>query len=106
MDPVSFTASLVTLGGAVVVSVKLVYNIRAKFKGAPKDVEKLLAQIENFEGLLDELTVQARQYQNDVRPYDALAKIWKSSVLRMEDDICTMNATFHNLETLIKRSSE
>ena len=48
-DPLSFTASLITVAGLVAVSSKKIYNLRGKLKNAPKDVDNLLEQLRTFE---------------------------------------------------------
>ena len=105
MDPVSFAASLATLLGAVAASSKLMYNLRARLKNAPRDVENLLEQMRNFKGLLKELKAQFQQYQNTASSHDVIPSIWQSSMLQMLRDIQNMHDTLRKLETQLGKPS-
>ena len=60
MDPLSFTASIMTVSGVVAASTKIIYNLRDKFKDAPKDIESLMEQLQAFKDLLKELEAQVQ----------------------------------------------
>ena len=105
MDPLSFTASLITVAGLVAASSKKIRDLRGKLKRAPKDVEELLEQLNNFENLLKELESQVHEYQNSVSPLDRLPQAWGSSVEQMQRDVQCLQITVDKVETLLKKKS-
>ena len=92
MDPVSFTASLITVAGLVAASSKKIHDLRSKLRNAPKDVEALLEQVETFESLLDELQTQLQDHRNSAPPQDTLQKLWGSSIAQMDRDVQSLQA--------------
>lgn len=96
MDPVSFTASLVTLTGAVTVSSHKIYALQKRFKNAPKDVEKLVGQLQTFRSLLKEL-------QNVAPSQDTLLQVWVDSVALMRQDIESLDTMVSKVEPLLRK---
>ena len=103
MEPLSFTASLITVIGVVTASSGMIYNLREKLTNAPKDVENLLEQLRTFEGLLKELEAQLRDYRNSVPPQDTLQQVWGGSVAQMQRDIECLHNALARVEPLLKR---
>ncbi|KAL9116614.1 MAG: hypothetical protein Q9187_006861 [Circinaria calcarea] len=101
MDPVSFTASLVTLIGAVTVSSHKIYALQKRFKNAPKDVEKLVQQLQTFRSLLKELEV----LQNVASSQDTLQQVWVDSVALMRQDIENLDIMVSKVEPLLRKQS-
>ena len=58
MDPLSFVASLVTVGTTVAASSAIIYNLCKKFKDVTDDAQSLSERLNLFKGLLKELEVQ------------------------------------------------
>ena len=105
MDPLSFTASLITVSGVVAVSSRKIRELRTKLKNAPKDVEKLLKQFRTFEGLLKELETQLQDHQNSVPPQETLQQIWGASLAQMQEDVQSLQAVLSKMEPLLKKKS-
>ena len=105
MDPLSFTASLITVAGLVAASSKKIYDLRGKLKNVPKDVEELLEQLNNFEILLKELESQVHIFKNSASPQDSLPQVWGSSVEQMQQDVQRLQNTVSKVETLLKKKS-
>ena len=105
MDPLSFTASLVTLTGMVSVTFKSIHNLLRKFRDAPKDVETLLVQLRTLEGLLEELEVQLEEHRNNSSPQDTLQLVWGRSIERMRQDIEGLNIIVSKLVPLANKGS-
>ena len=105
MDPVSFTASLVTLIGAVGVSARLMRKLHTKFKNVPKDVQSLSQQIKNFEDLLQELRAQLQDCRNTATPAEGLLEVWESSISLMYRDIADLQTTLCKLQPLLQKRS-
>lgn len=104
MDPVSFTASLVTVIGLVTVSSQKIFSLRAKLRNAPKDIEDLLAQLHIFEGLLKELEVQLRYHQQNATPEETLQKLWEICFVQMQRDVKSFHDIVSRVEPLLKKS--
>lgn len=106
MDPLSLSASLVTLGAAVAASFKLIYNLKAKLgRDVPKDVEALLGQMKNFGSLLQVLTDQHQKQQNSSPSQDTVPKLWENTMTLMLQDINDISATFRTLESSLDKNS-
>ena len=105
MDPVSFTASLITVGGLVAASSKKIRDLRRKLINAPKDVETLLEQVETFECLLNELQTQLQDHRNNAPPQDTLQKVWGSSITQMDKDVRGLQAILSKVEPLFRKKS-
>ena len=105
MDPLSFTASLITVIKLVSTSSKKIYDIRGKLKSSPKDVEDLLQQIQTFEGLLNELKTQLQDHQNNASPQETLQQVWGSSLAQMEKDVQNLHTVLSKVERLFKKKS-
>ena len=106
MDPLSFTASLITVVGLVGASSKKIYDLREKFHNAPKDVEDLLEQLRSFEGLLTELETQLRDHQNSAPPQATLQQLWGSSLAQMQRDVQSLQSVLSKVEPLLKKKSK
>ena len=105
MDPLSFTASLVTLLGIVTTSTNKIYDTCKKFKNAPKNVEILLEQLRTFEGLLRELEVQLQEHRHNAPPQETLQQVWESALVQMRRDVEGLNTIVSKLEPLLKKRS-
>ena len=105
MDPLSFTASLITVAGLVAASSKTIYDLRGKLKSVPKDVEELSGQLNNFEHLLKELESQVHDYRNNSSPQDRLPQAWGSSVEQMQRDVQYLQIAVNKVEILLKKKS-
>ncbi len=106
MDPLSFTASLITVTALVAASSKKIYDLRGKLKNAPKDVEALLEQLRTFEGLLKEIETQLQDHRNSAPPQETLQQVWGSSVALMQRDVQGLQTVISKVEkTLLKKKS-
>lgn len=92
MDPLSFTASLVTVAALAATSSKKIYDLRKKFSSAPKDVETLLEQLQTFESLLKELEAQLQDHRNSASPTGTLQQVWGNSITQMQRDMQSSDA--------------
>lgn len=106
MDPLSFTASLITVAGLVAASSKKIYELRGKLNNAPKDVEHLLEQLQTFESLLKELERQLQDHRNSAPPQETLQQVWGSSVAQMHRDVQSLRTALSKVEPLLKKSSK
>ena len=106
MDPLSFTASIITLGGLVAASSKKFHDLRGKLKNAPKDVENLMQQVETFESLLNELQTQLHDNSSSAPPQDALQTLWGKSIAQMDRDVQSLQAVLSKLEPLFGKKSK
>ena len=106
MDPLSLTASLVTVLKLVAATSINIYDLRGKFKNAPKDVEDLLEQFQTFENLLRELEMQLRAPQNNSPPQDTLNQLWANSIRHMQKDVQSLQTVLSKMEPLLKKNSK
>ena len=105
MDPLSFTASLVTLLGLVTTSSNKIYDLCKKLKNAPKNVATLLEQLRTFEGLLKELEAQLREHRHDAPPQDTLQQVWGSALVEMQRDVEGLNTIVSRVGPLLDKKS-
>ena len=105
MDPLSFTASLMTVSGVTVMTSKLVFKLCEKVKDAPKDVGDLLEQLQTFEGLLDELRTHVQESPDNTATQSRLLQIWGQSVAHMQRDVTILHTKLSKLEQLLKKQS-
>ena len=105
MDPLSFTASIMTVSGVVAASTKIIYNLRDKFKDAPKDIESLMEQLQALIDLLKELEAQVQDHQNIVPPQQTLQKLLANSIAPMQRDVNNLHTVLSKLEGLLKKRS-
>ena len=87
MDPLSFTASIMTVSGVVAASTKIIYNLRDKFKDAPEDIESLMEQLQAFKDLLKELEAQVQDHQNIIPPQQTLQKLLANTTPQRQPDV-------------------
>lgn len=106
MDPLSFTASLVTVAALAATSSKKIYDLRKKFSSAPKDVETLLEQLQTFESLLKELEAQLQDHRNSASPHGTLQQVWGSSITQMQRDMQSLQTVLSKVEPLLKKKSK
>ena len=104
-DPLSFTASLITVAALVAASSKKIYDLRGKLRNAPKDVENLLEQLQTFENLLKELETQFRDHQSSAPPQETLLQVWGSSIAQMKRDVESLQQILSKVELLLKKRS-
>ena len=105
MDPLSFTASLMTVSGVAIMASKLVYTLREKVEDAPKVVGDLLEQLQTFQELLDELKTQLQDSPDNAATQSKLLQIWGQSVAHMQRDVTSLYTKLSKLEHLMKRKS-
>lgn len=105
MDPLSFTASLMTVSGATIMTSKLVYTLCEKVKNAPKDVGDLFEQLQTFQELLDELKTQLQDSRDNTATQSKLLQIWGQSVAHMQRDVESLHTKLSKLEQLLKKKS-
>ena len=105
MDPLSFTASLVTMSGVSIMTSKLVYRLCDKVKNAPKDVGDLLEQLQTFQELLEELQAQLQDFQDNTAAQSKLLQIWGQSIAQMQRDVESLHTKLSKLEQLLKKQS-
>ena len=105
MDPLSFTASLITVAGLVAASSKKIYDLRGKLKSAPKDVEELLEQLHNFETLLKETESQIHDYRDSASPQGMLPHVWGILIEQMQQDVQNLQTALSKVESLLKKKS-
>lgn len=105
MEPISFAASLITVGGLVTASSKKIHDIRGKLSKAPKDVESLVEQVQTFESLLTELNTQLQAHRNSATPQETLQQVWGSSIAQMQRDVQSLQNVLSKLESLLKKKS-
>lgn len=105
MDPLSFTASLITVAALVAASSKKIYDLRGRLKNAPKDVQNLLEQLRTFETLLKELEAQLQDYRNSAPPQETLQQKWGSSITQMQRDAQSLQDVLSEVERLLKKKS-
>lgn len=105
MDPLSFTASLMTVSGVTIMASKLIYTLREKVENAPKDVGDLLEQLQTFQELLDELKTQSQDSRDNTATQSKLLQIWEKSVAHMQRDVTSLHTRLSKLEQLMKKKS-
>ena len=105
MDPLSFTASLMTVSGVTIMTSKLVFKLCEKVKDAPKDVGDLLEQLQTFQELLDELRTQVQESSDNTATQSKLLQIWGQSVAHMQRDVTNLHTKLSKLEQLLKKQS-
>ncbi len=105
MDPLSFTASLMTVSGVTIMTSKLVFTLREKVKNAPKDVGDLLEQLQTFQELLKELQIQLQDFPDNTTAQSKLSQIWGQSVAHMQCDVESLYTRLSKLEPLLKKKS-
>lgn len=105
MDPLSFTASLMTVSGATIMTSRLVYTLCEKVKNAPKDVGDLFEQLQTFQELLDELKTQLQDSRDNTATQSKLLQIWGQSVAHMQRDVESLHTKLSKLEQLLKKKS-
>lgn len=106
MDPLSFTASLVTVAALAATSSKKIYDLRKRFSSAPKDVETLLEQLQTFESLLKELEAQLQDHRNSASPHGTLQQVWGNSITQMQRDMQSLQTVLSKVEPLLKKKSK
>lgn len=106
MDPLSFTASLVTVAAFAATSSKKIYELRKKFSSAPKDVETLYEQLQTFESLLKELEAQLQDHRNSVSSHGTLQQVWGNSITQMQRDMQSLQTVLSKVEPLLKKKSK
>ena len=84
MDPISFSASLVTLGGLVAA---------------------LLERLHTFENLLSETNKQLQTYWGHAQSQELLQHVWGDSVAQMQRDIQILHRVLNKVESLVSRRS-
>ena len=105
MDPLSFTASLMTVSGVTIMTSKLVFTLCEKVKDAPKDVGDLLQQLQTFQELLDELKTQLPESQDTTATQSKLLQLWGESVAHMQRDVTSLHKKLSKLEQLFKKKT-
>ena len=105
MDPLSFTASLMTVSGVTIMASKLVYTLREKVENAPKDVGDLLEQLQTFQELLEELESPLQDLRDDAAAQSKLLLIWGKSVAHMQRDVGSLRTKLSKLDQLLKKKS-
>ena len=105
MDPLSFTASLMTVSGVTIMTSKLIYTLRERVKNAPKDVGDLLEQLQIFQELLEELQKQLQDSGNNTAAQSKLLQIWGQSVAHMQRDVKSLHTKLSKLEKLLRKKS-
>ena len=105
MDPLSFTASLMTVSGVTIMTSKLVYRLHEKVKNAPKDVGDLLEQLQTFQELLEELQTQLQDFTDNTAAQSKLLQMWGQSVAHMQRDVESLHTKLIKLEQLLKKKS-
>ena len=104
MDPLSFTASIMTVSGVTIMTSKLIYKLRERVKNAPKDVGDLLEQLQTFQELLEELQKQLQDSRDNTAAQSKLLEIWGQSVAHMQRDVESLHTKLSKLENLLKKS--
>ena len=105
MDPISFTASLVTVGGVTLKTSKLIYTLCERLKNAPSDVGNLLKQLQTFQELLEELQKHLQDSRDNTAAQSKLSEIWGKSVAHMQSDVDSLHGKLSKLEQLLKKKS-
>ena len=105
MDPLSFTASLVAVSGAIIGISKLVCTLCEKVKNAPKDIRDLLEELQTFQELLGELLSQLQNSRDDAATQSKLPQIWGPYVAHMQRDVDGLHTKLSKLEQLLKKKS-
>lgn len=106
MDPLSFTASLATVGGLAAAGFKKLYELQRSFKNAPKEVEHLLEQLQIFQGLVTELNIQWQEFLNNAAMQQDLVQVWGRLVTQMESDLRNLQNILAKVEPLVKKESK
>ena len=105
MDPLSFTASLVTVAGLVAASSKKIYDLQERLKNLPKDVQDLLNQLQTFKNLLQELETQLQDHRYSAPPQETLQNVWGSSIAQMQRDVQSLQTVLSKVEPLLRKKS-
>ena len=105
MDPLSFTASLMTVSGVTIMASKLVYTVHEKVKNAPKDVGDLLEQLQTFQELLEEIQQPLQELRDDAAAQSKLLQLWGQSIAHMQHDVESLHKKLLKLEQLLKKKS-
>ena len=105
MDPLSFTASLMTVSGVTIMTSKLIYTLRERVESAPKDVGDLLEQLQIFQQLLEELQKQSQDSGDNTATQSKLLQMWGQSLAHMQRDVKSLHSKLSKLEKLLKKKS-
>lgn len=98
MEPVSFAASLATIGGIVVASSKKIHDLYGRYKNSSKDMDYLMAELQTFEGLINEVKLQCQNHQNSTSLQKTLQQLWGTSISQMQRDALSLQAILAKLE--------
>ena len=105
MDPLSFTASLVTLLGVITASTSKFYGLCKKLNNMPKNVETLLEQLRTLEELLRELEAQLQEHRHDAPPQEILQRVWGSALVQMRRDVDGLDTIVSRVQPLLDKKS-
>ena len=105
MDPLSFTASLMTVSGVTIVASKLAFTLCEKLENGPKDVGDLLDQLQTFQELLEELKIPLEDLRDNAAAQSKLQLAWGKSVAHMQRDVGSLRTELSKLEQQLKKNS-
>ena len=105
LDPLSFTASLVTVGGVVVTTSKILRDVRVRLKDPPKEVESLLKQWQIFQNLFEQLQIRLQANLMGTPTQDTLQQRWGDSLAQMEEDVKGLHTEPAKVEKLLKKKT-
>lgn len=107
MDPASaivgLSASLATLSGLVLESVKVLYKAREHFKDAHQEIGRLCYRLKEFDGLLKEF--QSRLYVAPGAHTSAVQALAIASVQQMEEDLKDLHTRVRQLHVVLDSST-
>ena len=105
MDPMSFSASLVTLGGLVAATAKGIYKIQGKLRHGPQVIHALLERLHTFENLLIETNKQLQDHWGHAQPQELLQHVWGDSLAQMQRDIQSLHSALTKVKGSINQKS-
>ena len=106
MDPVSFVASLATLGALSVATSKKIHDFKRDFGTVPAQIEHLLAQCETFRNLTDELKARLQDSQGEATTLNSLEDARKRSVAQMERDLQGLQTVLDGITPILRKKSK
>lgn len=99
MEPVSFAASLATIGGIVVASSKKIHDLYGRYKNSRKDMDYLMTELQTFEGLINEVKLQCQNQRNSTSLQKTLQQLWGTSISQLQRDALSLQDILAKLES-------
>ncbi|KAI9735882.1 MAG: hypothetical protein M1834_001347 [Cirrosporium novae-zelandiae] len=109
MDPISvigFAASIASLSGLVVESIRSIHDIWGKLQNADQDISRLLSAVQDFEAMVELLkSEQDTCKTKDKQAEKRIEGLFSARVAEMADDIAKLNLLATELERSLSKKS-